>query len=153
MRTRRENFRYDASGLPGVTLLGVEVRRCPKCGEYEVSIPNIEGLHRAIAFAVIRKRTRLTPAEIRYLRTSLGWSGADFARHMGVAAETVSRWETGATPMGAAADRLLRLMVVARAPVSDYSLDELAAIDETKAPTTTRLGLRSGEAGWHAEAA
>ena len=28
MTTRRENVRYDASGLPGVTLVGVEVSRC-----------------------------------------------------------------------------------------------------------------------------
>jgi putative zinc finger/helix-turn-helix YgiT family protein len=153
MKTGRENFRYDACGLPGVTLIGVEVSRCPECGEYEVAIPHIEDLHKAIAQALIRKMSRLTPAEIRYLRKYLGWSGADFAKHMGTTPATVSRWETGTDPIGPVADRLLRLMVVTKDPVSNYSLELLTTI--TKQPTTqpVRLGLEMDEEGWHAKAA
>ena len=68
----------------------------PKCGEHEVAIPRIEDLHRTIAQAVIAKRERLTPAEIRFLRKFLGWSGADFAAHVGTTPETVSRSKTAA---------------------------------------------------------
>lgn len=152
MRTRRENYRYDASGL-NVVLREVGVSRCPKCGYEEVAIPDIEGLHRAIAHALIQKPARLAPEEIRYLRKCLGWSGVDFAKHMGTTPETISRWETGAVSMSGLADRLLRLMVQTCQPVSDYSLDQLAAIDETQVPKATRLGLKVDEAGWHAEAA
>jgi putative zinc finger/helix-turn-helix YgiT family protein len=153
MKTGLENFRYDACGLPGVTLIGVEVSRCPQCGEYEVAIPQIEDLHKAIARALIRKTNRLTPAEIRYLRKYLGWSGADFAKHMGTTPETVSRWENGTDRMGPQADRLLRLMVVTRDPVSDYSLELLTTI--SKEPTThpVWLGFEMDEEGWRAKAA
>jgi hypothetical protein len=41
--------------------------------------------------AVIAKRSRLTAAEVKFLRKYLGWSGADFARHMGVAPESTGR--------------------------------------------------------------
>jgi len=150
--TARENFHYTASGLPNVTLLGVEVTRCPTCGAFEVDIPRIEELHRTIAGAVVTKRAPLTAAEIRFLRKWLGWSGVDFAAHMGVAPETVSRWEKGSLGMGAAADRLLRMMVVNKAPVEDYSLEMLKAIDES-APATFRLGVQADEHGWHAVAA
>src|ERR1017187_943248 len=115
MKTKRENYRYEAVGLPGITLQGVEVSRCGKCGEYEVAISRIEDLHRAIAQAVILKKDRLTPAEIRFLRKHLGWTGAEFAAHFGAARETVSRWETGSAPMGPTAERLLR-MIVANPP-------------------------------------
>jgi hypothetical protein len=54
--------------------------------------------------------------------------------------------------MGAAADRLLRLMVVTQAPVRDYSLDMLKAIDE-KVTTPFRLGVEADDKGWHAVAA
>ena len=151
MRARRENYRYDASGLPYVTLQGLEVRRCPKCGETEVAIPAIEQLHRAIAGALIRKRARLSPAEIKYLRKSLGWSGVDFAQRVGSTPETVSRWEHGKMPMGLAAERLLRLMVATEAAVSDYTVDVLAqvAADHRK-PRPVHLGLtRDQRAGWH----
>jgi putative zinc finger/helix-turn-helix YgiT family protein len=149
MKTRRENYRYDASGLPYITLKGVEVSRCAKCGETEVAIPAIEQLHRAIAGALIRKRARLVPAEIKFLRKSLGWSGTDFADRVGATPETVSRWEHGKMPMGLAAERLLRLMVATESPVADYTVDVLAqvAADDRK-PQAVHLGLSHQRAGW-----
>jgi DNA-binding transcriptional regulator YiaG len=51
-------------------------------------------------------RSGFTGEEVRFLRKSLGWSGSDFAKHMGVAEETVSRWENDAAPIGPQADRL-----------------------------------------------
>ncbi len=151
MKTKRENFRYDACGLPNVTLKNVEVSRCPKCGEYEVAIPQIEDLHKAIAQALIKKPSRLHAAEVRYLRKYLGWSGADFAAHMGTTRETVSRWENGDMPIGPTADRLLRLMVVTKTPADDYSLALLTTI--AKEQKTARLGVSRDEEGWHAEVA
>ena len=58
MATRRENVKYDASGLHGVTLVGVEVNRCANCGDYQVAIPHIAELHRVMANSVVRKPTR-----------------------------------------------------------------------------------------------
>jgi len=150
--TERENFLYTASGLPNVTLVGVEVVRCPQCGGFEVAIPRIEELHRVIAQAVVRKPAPLTAAEVRFLRKWLGWSGVDFAAHMGVTPETVSRWETDAQPPGSAAERALRLMVVTRAPVQDYSLELLKAID-VNATGPFRVQMQADETGWHPVAA
>ena len=152
MKAKRENYRYDAVGLPGITLKDVAVSRCPRCGEYEVAIPRIEDLHRAIAHAVIVKRERLTPPEIRFLRKFLGWSGADFAAHVGTTPETVSRWEHGSTPMGVTADRLLRLMVASRQPVADYSLDTLKAVAQDQ-PKPMRLRMEVSDGQWRTRAA
>lgn len=149
MVSARENYSYTASGLPYVTLVGVEVRRCKACGEHEVVIPKIEQLHRSIALGVVAKRKRLTAAEIRYLRKYLGWSGADFAKHMGVTPESVSRWENDREQMGPVADRLLRLMVVSRPPVSEYELDTLADLEDDAAPV--RLRIEAARNGWRAE--
>ena len=152
MKTKRENYRYDAVGLPGITLKDIEVSRCQKCGEYEVAIPQIEDLHRTIARAVISKRERLTSAEIRFLRKFLGWSGADFAAHVGTTPETVSRWENGGTPMGVTADRLLRLMIAVGQPKADYSLDTLKVVARLS-PKPLRLGVRVSDGHWEAVAA
>lgn len=150
MKSKRENYRYEAGGLPYVTLEGVDVARCPGCGETEVAIPAIEQLHRVISGALIRKRARLAPAEIRFLRKFLGWSGADFARHMGTTPETVSRWEHGTVPMGASADRLLRLLVATKASMRDYRVDVLAElVGDDRKPRPIGLGLiRDQRAGW-----
>jgi len=151
MKAGRENFKYNACGLPYVTLVNVEVSRCPKCGEFEVAIPRSEELHRVIAHAVARKPGRLGASEIRFLRKSLGWSGADFAAHMGVSPETVSRWEGEAQRMGGTADRLLRLMIASREPARDYSLDLLQQVGAKKA-AGFRLGLKVARTGWQAVA-
>jgi len=145
--SRRENCAYDSAGLPDVTLLGVEMRRCPRCAEYEVVIPRIEELHQRIAAEIIRKRSRLTPAEIRFLRKSLGWSGADLAAHVGVWAYTVVRWEDGHVVMGVAADRLLRLMVSHLQPAAGYSLDILKRAATEKAKPL-KGGMKIGQRGW-----
>ena len=152
MKTKRKNYRYDAVGLPGITLKDIEVSRCPKCGEYEVAIPQIEDLHRTIARAVITKRERLTPAEIRFLRKFLRWPGVDFGAHMGTAPETVSRWENGSTPMGVTADRRLRLMVAAGQPKADYSLETLKLVARLD-PKPLRLGVKVSGGHWEAVAA
>jgi putative zinc finger/helix-turn-helix YgiT family protein len=153
LQATRGSYRYADSGLPGVVLRGVEVRRCSRCGAEEVAIPRIEELHRLIAHAVIRRLHRLTPAEVKYLRKWLGWSGVDFARHMGTTPETVSRWEQGRMSMGPQADRLLRLMVTTNAPAADYTLDTLAAI-RGKAPVRpTPIHLQWDRGRWLAQAA
>lgn len=153
MTSSRETVKYDASGLSGITLRNVEVRRCARCGRYEVVIPKIEQLHQLIAAIVIRKTDALAAEEIRFLRKYLGWSGVDFAAHMGATAETVSRWENGKLAMSAQADRLLRAMVALGEPQSDYTLDALKEIVPKRTTKPLRVGLRSAPSGWRKESA
>jgi len=46
---------------------------------------------RALAGLLIRKSNRLAGEEIRFLRKSLGWSGAAFASKAGVERDTVKK--------------------------------------------------------------
>jgi len=98
--------------LPGVTLVGIEAWRCAAWGETEHAIPRIEALNRTIAAALVNKSGRLAAQEVRFLRRVLGWSGKDLASRIGVAPETVSRWENGALSIGETPDKLLRMFVV-----------------------------------------
>jgi putative zinc finger/helix-turn-helix YgiT family protein len=150
---KKETYLYTESGLPNVVLVGVEVRRCPSCGHHEVVLPRVTELHRTIAHAVIRKRSRLSGAEVRYLRKYLGWSGADFARHVGVDPSTVSNWENDKDPIGPSSDRLLRMMVAHGTQVDEYALDELTKIEnEQKPPIEVRVSPKAK--GWeHVQAA
>ncbi len=143
--------RYDIGGLPHVELHGVEVIRCAVCGRDTVAIPRIAQLHRALAHQMVLQQRMLAPIEIRFLRKHVGLSGNDFAQMMGVARETVSRWETGANPMGAVADRLLRLIVVTHEPSDSYAVDDLLRdLNDTPAPEIlAAVGMQnSREKGW-----
>jgi putative zinc finger/helix-turn-helix YgiT family protein len=153
MDKKMENHRYEPVAGFVVTLAGMKVHRCPECGEEEVGIPNIEGLHRALADLVIRKRARLAPPEIRFLRKYLGLAGSDFAERIGVDSTTVSKWENGAQPMGTTADRLLRLMVAHGKPVAEYPIETLSDVAREE-PKPSRIGVRHlNDGSWTAELA
>jgi len=150
-KTRREkHYRYAECGLPSVVIEdAVKVATCERCGETYTSIPAIEQLHRQIAAAVIRKKGRLAPAEIRFLRKWLGWSGVAFGKRMGTKPETVSRWENGKAPIGPQADRLLRVLVARETPVMEYSVDVLPHVAADGGPATpVRVELERGPRGW-----
>lgn len=111
LRVRRNReYRYRESGLDSVILTGIRVFECPGCHEVFAEIPNIVGLHRAIAGHLARKPAPLTGPEFRFLRKEMGLKAKDLARHLGTTDVTVSRWETGDKTINPAADRLLRLM-------------------------------------------
>jgi len=146
MVTKRENYRYTACGLPNVTLVGIEVRRCAACGENEVLIPRIEELHRVLAAAIVRRESRLTHHEIRFLRKYLGYSGVDFARIVGVSAETISRWEHARETMRPSAENLVRMLVVHQQPIRQYEVDTLGKIGHEPSPKP--IGVRMKGATW-----
>lgn len=149
MQSERVNHRYVESGLPNVVLVGVELSRCPQCGEQAISIPHIEELHKTLAMELVHERTRLAPYEIRFLRKWLGFSGVDFARHMGVEPATVSRWESTEKPkpMGPVAERLLRMLVVHGQQVAEYP-HILANLDNTEEHVDHLLAVRPVKTGW-----
>lgn len=125
LKVVRGAHHYTESGLLNVTLMNVEIRSCPSCGEREIVIPRIEELHRTMARAISQTTAKLTPEEIRFLRKWLGLATSDFALVMGVRPETVSRWESKESgyQMPPTAEHLLRIMVANQEPVTKYPID------------------------------
>jgi putative zinc finger/helix-turn-helix YgiT family protein len=150
MTSGPEDVEYGDSGLPNVTLLGVGVSRCSVCGEFEVEIPRIEELHRAIALAVASTRARLSGIEVKFLRKYLGYSSKDFASTIGVSQETVSRWENDKETIGPLADRLLRLMVFRQRPLDEYPTEKLADVAQ-EPPRKPKIYVRSIKDIWQAQ--
>ena len=140
MTTRRETRRYGR--VIDVVLVGIEVRHCDDCGEEEVVIPRIKELHNAIAADLANRSGLLSPGEIRFLRTHMGFSSKAFAQHMGVTPETVSRWENPRNPMRIrkTADRFIRFLVQNGARFKDYE-PPVSENDKTEADETPRFAL------------
>jgi putative zinc finger/helix-turn-helix YgiT family protein len=147
MTTRRENVPYTA--LPGTVLIGVPVSRCARCGEYEVAIPAIDELNRVLAGAVVRKRSRLAGAEVRFLRSYLGYAAADFAKLIGSDPATVSRWESDKQRIGHHTDLLLRAMVALDRKVDEYPIATFAEI-KAEATEQPRYAFKPAAKKWKA---
>lgn len=149
--TRNGVYRYAESGLPNAVLVGIEVRRCPNCGEEMPVIQRIAELHRAMAMMVIGKKSRLAGAEIRFLRKFLGHSSEDFASLIGVARSTLSRWENNKEQPGTTVDRFLRLLVVTEKRVDGYEAKQLSGIEDS-ARTAPIVRFERKSSGWsHAD--
>jgi putative zinc finger/helix-turn-helix YgiT family protein len=152
MKTQIGDHPYAECGLPNVLLSGVPVSTCSECGKRSVAIPALEGLHRTLAIMLAKKPARLAPAEIKFLRKWLGYSGVDFAELIGTRPETLSRWESVSTPhpMDPTAEQLLRLMVLTREPLKEYPLEQLAPVRGEPDPLPLRL-KRNASSKWKPE--
>ena len=132
--------------LPGVTLCGVEIRRCMKNAEHhEVALPHMDDLHRTLAGALVAKRARLAGAEIRFLRELCGWDATKLATLLDVTSVSLSRWENDQTGHSGMADRLIRVLT-AQALGLPVLRDVLEHIGDATAPS--RVALRFGPGGW-----
>lgn len=140
---RVRSYRYTAHGLENTYLINVNP-------EGLLELERVK-LHRTIAHWIVREPAQLTPAQFRFLRIGLGFSGKEFAELLGKTPETVSRWEHGTLRLNPCADRLLRLLVVQQWPSpSDPSIIGLFRQIKAKAKTR-RLNLSKSLAslsGW-----
>lgn len=104
----RGTYRFRESGLDNVVLKGIEIIKCPACGNEDPIIPNLDGLLRVLAVAIVTNTFPLTGTEVRYIRKYLGMSGEQFARILHTDKSTLSKWETGAISIGSKSDLLIR---------------------------------------------
>lgn len=145
-RERLDVYPYTESGLADVVLEGVIQVRCV-CGEMEgVEIPAVDQLNRELVHHLVRHEGRRTGAEIRFLRTWLGWSGKVFANKLGVTPETVSRWEHGTKEMNLANERLLRLYVACGQQDREYSIEDTEKVRHGRSMASLALKMRLQDA-------
>jgi len=112
MKRALEDYRYTESGLENVVLEKAPVYVCPDHGVQAVTLQNVQGIHEAIAAALLKLKRPLRGVEMRFLRKHRAWSQAGLACRLGVTEVTVSRWETEAPPIGIANEQRLRLLFV-----------------------------------------
>lgn len=103
-------YRYTESGLDNVMIQGLNYVR-DDAGNDVVTIPNIDGLHRAIAAGIIEQDGSMTGKELRFLRTEMGMTQAELAAIVHREALAISRWERGEVEqIDANAETLIRLV-------------------------------------------
>lgn len=107
------NYRYTECGLENVFIEGVSFVRDDK-GEAVIRIPNINGLHNAIAVGIVRRKAMMSGREMRFLRSEMGMTQAELAEMIHREPLTISRWERGETDIDANAETLIRLQAIER---------------------------------------
>lgn len=119
------DYRYDECGLDNVILVGLDVCHDDE-GSEVITIKHINVLHAAIVQAIATKPTGLTGREVRFIRTELGMTQAEFASNLGKEAQAVARWEKGKTPVDPTADTVIRVMALKHVDAAIPSVSDLA---------------------------
>ena len=120
-------YHYRECGLDNVMIDGVVPCRDDD-GDEVVTIPNITGLHTAIATAVVHHKAGISGKELRYLRTEMGMTQPELAKIVHHDTQSVGRWERGECPIDPNAEALIRLLAVERLKlkVGTDSVEELS---------------------------
>ena len=145
MIEKQDDYHYRECGMDNVIIMGITVRTCPSCGSVMPLIPNIEGLHDAIAHVIIKKDGSLAPPEIVFLRKSLGWSGTIFAKNMSCDKAQISKWEHGAVKMSKPYELLLREIIAIGKKITDYHREEIVW---KRNPHELRFNFKLKRAAW-----
>jgi DNA-binding transcriptional regulator YiaG len=109
MRTKMGTYRYLECGLDNVFIEGMSAR-FDDDDEEVVSIPNLPGLHRAIALGICRKKTRMSGLDLRFLRTEMNKTQVELAFFVHREPLAISRWERGEIDIDNNAEVLIRVL-------------------------------------------
>jgi DNA-binding transcriptional regulator YiaG len=106
-------YHYRECGLDNVKIEGVVPCRDDD-GDNVVTIPNIPGLHRVIATAIVDHKAGMSGKELRFLRSEMGLTQPELAAVVHHDAQSIGRWERGECRIDPNAEALIRLLAVER---------------------------------------
>lgn len=131
LATPEQPYRYVGSGLPNVFLAGIKYFVCKICGKQSAEIPAIKELLSAVARSIVKKQSRLTGPEVRFLRKRLSKKGIEFAPMIGITPEHLSRVEGTEKPLeDAGRDRLIRLIYLNLAGDDQLKKEKVFSIEK-----------------------
>ena len=124
---RRTRYRYTECGLDNVFIEGIDVS-VDDDGDEVLYIPAVNELHRTIARGIVESETGIAGQELRFLRTTMGLTQAELARHVHHDAQSIARWEKNQTPIQPASEIVIRLLAVEKLNLGERaSVEQIAA--------------------------
>lgn len=104
-------YHYTECGLDNVVIDGISFVT-DDGGERVVSIPNVNGLHKAIALGIVSRKQGMSGRDLRFLRTEMGMTQAELADMIHRESLTISRWERNENPIDTNAETLIRVHAI-----------------------------------------
>lgn len=102
-------YHYTECGLRNVWLENGYIAKKTPYGD-AISILDVDGLHKVIGLHLVNEKSRLSGAEVRFLRKEMNVTQKFLAETLGVSESSVRAWETHATKIPKPPERLLRLL-------------------------------------------
>jgi len=139
-------YHYTDGGLRNIWLANGYEREETPYGK-ALTIQDLPGLTRAICKALIRKNSKLTGAEFRYLRQAMLMSQASLGRTLGRTDQAIASWEKN-SKVPKFADQMLRVVYAAHADGNEQVKNIIHAMNDVERTinfvmTETKMGWQS----------
>lgn len=129
-KTLKKSSTIHRAVISGITFTGrVPAMECTECGESYVAIDDLGDFELAVSERIATLGVG-TGESFKYMRKALGLRAIDLAELLGVAPETISRWENGVPE--AHAFVLLGSMVADRIDGRDSTIKRLQAMQSPR---------------------
>ena len=140
-------YHYTECGLKNIWLAnGYRIEKTAY-GE-GVSIENADGLDRAIASIIVRKKQAISGAELRFLRHQMGLSQGSLANLIGNNVQSVALWEKhGKLPKWA--DKLVRLIYMGHSDGNETIRSAITMLNDMDRVLNQKIVFEETDSGWH----
>lgn len=115
---------YTECGLENVFIDGLEFVVDDE-GDEIITIPAVNELHKVIALGIISHEHGMSGAELRFLRTEMGYTQSELAAFVHHDKQSIGRWERGEYDIDSKAEAIIR-----RLAIEKLMLDSTQGIDE-----------------------
>ena len=140
-------YHYTDGGLRNIWLANGYERMDTAYGK-AVTIQDLPGLTRAICKALIRKNSKLTGAEFRYLRQAILMSQATLGKALGRTDQAIAGWEKN-SKVPKFADQMLRVFYAAHADGNEQIKNIIHAMNDVE--RTINFVMTETKKGWESK--
>lgn len=146
-RVKQALLHFTLCGLDDVYLAnGYEITDYD--GDKGVAIKELDQLHNAIGYSLVKEKKALNGRELRFLRKEMNMRQADLARLLGLSSQQVARWEKGTSEISGPADLLVRAAYLEHLG-NDVNLLKLRSnIDDMDSPASGKNIFEETPQGW-----
>ncbi len=140
-------YHYTDGGLRNIWLANGYERMDTAYGK-AVTIQDLPGLTKAICKALIRKNSKLTGAEFRYLRQAILMSQATLGKALGRTDQAIAGWEKN-SKVPKFADQMLRVFYAAHADGNEQIKNIIHAMNDVE--RTINFVMTETKKGWESK--
>ncbi|MEP9388956.1 helix-turn-helix domain-containing protein [Mesorhizobium sp. KR9-304] len=117
---------YTESGLKNVFIDGLPME-VDDDGDEIITIPAVNELHRVIALGIVSHAHGISPDELRFLRTEMGYTQSELGALVHHDKQSVGRWERGEYEIDSSAETIIRRLAIEKLELSStFGVDELS---------------------------
>ena len=102
---------YTECGLQNVFIVGIQ-RMVDDEGDEVVLVPAINQLHRVIAEGIVSHPKGINGAELRFLRSEMGYTQSELAALVHRDKQSLGRWERSETEIDSASEAVIRKLAM-----------------------------------------